>query len=543
MEETKGRPKNAVRKEMDQRDETAMSYKSRIINAFQRITVEPVMFMYMFAFSVTQVVEQALFVDKACRVDFNISSDICAHLQEKQYEKEMVLVQSLVSEFHQYNNIAANVATVLLALVLGSWSDAVGRKAPLLLGLFGKLYYSLMVVVNAAEWSGGSSWPLYTIIYSATLPSSITGADVAIFLGCFSYLADITTAKDRTWRVAILDAVYLLTMPTGVALGAYLFAAWNRSFSALFSVNAALLLAAIMYTLVRLEWKTAGKGSRREAETVEPDENTIEGSDHPTLLQEAEEEDHTKRNENSTPHEDIRGEKLIPDSQKGCFWKLFDYEHVVDLWKTVIRRRSGKRRAALLTVFLAMALYTFQRDERNMSYLYTQKEFNWDVQTFSNFRTVQSALYVTATLIGLPLLSRKFGVRDTMIATFGAVSSSCARVTFGLVKNPDLFYLGAVFAAFAPVIPSVLRSMTSKLVPPSERGRVFAVLSSADNAVPIVSGVMYSQLYNATLKTFPAAIFFLTLASQLSVLFLVLGIHHCLGGGKLEQATDDAPSD
>ncbi|XP_071443127.1 proton-coupled folate transporter-like [Hetaerina americana] len=502
------------------------------------VTVEPVMFLYMFAFSVTQVVEQALFVDKACRIDFKISANICSHLQEKQYEKQMVTVQSLVSEFHQYNNIAANVATVLLALVLGSWSDAVGRKAPLLLGLIGKLYYSVMVVVNSSQWIGGADWPLYTIIYSATLPSSITGADVAIFLGCFSYLADITTPKDRTWRVAILDAVYLLTMPTGVALGAYLFSAWNRSFAALFAVNSGLLLAAIIYSLVCLEWKTSGKGIKQEEKSVKQDKEGMK-SDHPILLGDGDEESPGGGYGKPAPQRPDLDKKRVSHSGKGCLWMLFDYEHVIDLWKSVVKKRNGKRRAALLTVFLAMALYTFQRDERNMSYLYTQKEFNWDVQTFSNFRTIQSALYVTATLVGLPLLSRKLGVRDTMIASFGAVLSSCARVTFGLAKNPDLFYLGAVLAAFAPVIPSVLRSMTSKLVPPSERGRVFAVLSSADNAVPIVSGIMYSQLYNATLETFPAAIFFLTLASQLSVLFLVVGVHQCLDGGNLEQANDE----
>ena len=57
------------------------------------------------------------------------------------------------------------------------------------------------------------------MLWSASLPSALTGADLAIFAAAFSYLADVTTVEDRTMRVTILDIAYLSTMPTGVALG------------------------------------------------------------------------------------------------------------------------------------------------------------------------------------------------------------------------------------------------------------------------------------------------------------------------------------
>jgi hypothetical protein len=57
------------------------------------------------------------------------------------------------------------------------------------------------------------------VLLSASLPSALTGADLAIFAAVFSYLADVTTVESRTLRVTILDIAYLSTMPTGVALG------------------------------------------------------------------------------------------------------------------------------------------------------------------------------------------------------------------------------------------------------------------------------------------------------------------------------------
>lgn len=120
-----------------------------------------------------------------------------------------------MSEFHQWNDIAGHVVPIFLALFIGAWSDKRGRKVPLLLGLLGKLYYSSIIVLNTTQ----PTWPVENIIYTATLPSALTGADVAIFAAAFAYISDITTKDSRTLRVTILEVCYLATMPTGIALG------------------------------------------------------------------------------------------------------------------------------------------------------------------------------------------------------------------------------------------------------------------------------------------------------------------------------------
>lgn len=83
------------------------------------------------------------------------------------------------------------------------------------MGLIGKFIYSAMVVLNTLK----PDWPLEYVIYTATIPSAFTGADVAIFASVFAYISDITTVEDRTIRITILDVIYLSTIPTGVALG------------------------------------------------------------------------------------------------------------------------------------------------------------------------------------------------------------------------------------------------------------------------------------------------------------------------------------
>lgn len=57
---------------------------------FRYITVEPTIFFYMFAFQSTSVIEQQLFVTKACLVNHNLTAEICDNLSSyKDVQKEV----------------------------------------------------------------------------------------------------------------------------------------------------------------------------------------------------------------------------------------------------------------------------------------------------------------------------------------------------------------------------------------------------------------------------------------------------------------------
>ncbi|TMW41682.1 hypothetical protein DOY81_013238, partial [Sarcophaga bullata] len=87
-------------------------------------------------------------------------------------------------------------------------------------------------------------------------------------------------------------------------------------------------------------------------------------------------------------------------------------------------------------------------------------------------------------------------------------------------------------SSLGPIVAPMIRAMTSKVVPLSERGKVFALLSVCDNAVPFISGVCYSQVYRATLDENGqggGGVFLLTIATQMAVFILILSIHIILG--------------
>lgn len=447
-------------------------YKNKFLHYCNYITVEPTMILYMMAFMITSVVEQSFYIFKACTVNHGFNSTICHNINEPEYKNITKEVQTTVTKFHILNNIAGHLVPIVLAFFIGAWSDKRGRKSPLLIGLFGKLFFSLMIIVNSYQ----TDWPVEYVIFTATLPSALTGADVAIFAAAFTYLIDVSSVKNRTVRVTILEVCYLATMPTGVALGSYLFKyVLNKSYSYMFVLNSSLMILAILYSSVRLKWRS------------NPRQRPLSEADNK-------------------------------------FFDFFDYNHVIATTKVLCQKRPNNKRTYLWLLLIMMALYTFQRDEREIMFMYCQLVFHWTIEQFSLFRTVQSGLQDVILLIAIPVMSKLLGLRDTVIIIIGALAHAVARI-FYFTANVTMFYTGGVIASFGPIVAPVIRSLVSKIVPISEKGKAFAVLAVADNAVPLISGTCYNALYQLCINLNPGSIFFLTAFTQISVFLLVLYIH------------------
>jgi len=281
-------------------------------------------------------------------------------------------------------------------------------------------------------------------------------------------------------------------MPIGVSIGSFLFShVVNRSYFIMFSINVTCLVLAIVYTIFCLKWMT---------------------------------------NDRQRPITELGWKRILPD--------FFDREHVVQSVRTMTKKRESFRRAYLWIFMIAMLFYTFQRDEKPMTFLYTQYKFHWDTEMYSNFKAFQSTAYIIMMLLGIPLMDTLLGWTDTTIAMLGAAAHAVARLFFAFAQVDWIFYVGGLVSGLGPVVGPVLRSLTSKVVPSSERGKVFALLSVCDNSVPLISGVLYSQVYIATIGVFPG-IFFLTIATQMVVFILMLGVHRSLKGQPLAGASPE----
>lgn len=76
----------------------------------------------------------------------------------------------------------------------------------------------------------------------------------------------------------------------------------------------------------------------------------------------------------------------------------------------------------------------------------------------------------------------------------GATSHIVARSFFGLAETSFVFYVGGAVSSIGCVTQTVLKSMISKMVDNSEKGKVFAWVSVCTNSVQFFSGIIYTRV-------------------------------------------------
>lgn len=77
----------------------------------------------------------------------------------------------------------------------------------------------------------------------------------------------------------------------------------------------------------------------------------------------------------------------------------------------------------------------------------------------------------------------------------GATSHIVARLFFGVAETSIGFYIGGAISSIGCVVLPILKSMISKTVDTSERGKVFAWVSVCSNSVQFMSGIIYTRVF------------------------------------------------
>ena len=69
------------------------------------------------------------------------------------------------------------------------------------------------------------SWPKEFLLFTVNLPVALSGGHIAFNMGINSFITDISTPEQRTFRMAAIHFVDHLGGPLGTKMGAYL---WDK---------------------------------------------------------------------------------------------------------------------------------------------------------------------------------------------------------------------------------------------------------------------------------------------------------------------------
>jgi len=182
-----------------------------------------------------QLVQQLAF-KKICYDKYD--AETCKNLTKSQED----FVHEKTSKWILYQSVASTVPSIAASLILGSWSDKVGRKTVLILPSVGSVLLYINYMLNVGYFSLDVNFILIGVCISGFF-----GGFATTLLGVFSYISDISDKSQRTMRVAILESMIFLGGTVGDLVGGVLVEYQDRGFMVAFGLCLGLSVIVILY--------------------------------------------------------------------------------------------------------------------------------------------------------------------------------------------------------------------------------------------------------------------------------------------------------
>lgn len=232
-----------------------------------KITVEPFVICYILPSVLAGLAVQNLCLEKSCLVNLHYDQITCNHIMEgrtRNYTIQENRVQKMVSSMTAWSFPLQTALPGILILFLGAWSDRTGnRKSFMVLPILGKLLSAIGLILSVAFF--------FQVGVNETallegLPPALAGGRVAMTMAVYSYITDITSESERTFRLGIITAILTLSRPIGLALSGIMIKRFG--YYGVFTVSCAFYLTGFVYILIRLKEKGRKKATCEKQENL-----------------------------------------------------------------------------------------------------------------------------------------------------------------------------------------------------------------------------------------------------------------------------------
>lgn len=232
--------------------ENSKSALKCIKNVLRETTVEPCLFVYMLCTAISSLAVGNMHLEKACRVNFNFSEDVCDRIRDRNttgLENEVIQIHSLVATVVAWKFPLQTAIPAVMVIFVGAWSDKYKkRKICILFPFIGEIFANIGLLLATYYFR---ELPLSTTALIEALPAALSGSYIIIFMGMFSFMADRTTVENRTFRLGLVTICVTLGTPTGTALSGILLR--TLGYYGVFSLLLVLYTFSFLYGFLKLE--------------------------------------------------------------------------------------------------------------------------------------------------------------------------------------------------------------------------------------------------------------------------------------------------
>lgn len=430
----------------------------------EKYIVEIIIFVFFIAKTLSDSITVNLLEAQVCNIVLKYDVRNCTEPLSSFVEDK---VQPITANINMAKQMIEAFVPALLSLFIGPWSDENGRRTFLLMSLGG-------YTVSYAVWAGLSLipnlHPEYFLI--ASIPPSLTGGLVGMFISLFCYISDTTKVENRAVRMALLEAGCMGGVFCGYMLTPRLLniAGSSYGFAVVFSTSSFFMFIIFLYTMFIVP----------ESVNVLPNRNR----------------------------------------------RFFKMQYVRDVFDTCFKHRPNCGRTVMLLVVSSIVIMILiMEGELTTLYLYLRERFQWqliDYTTYSSFSVLSAAVW---TLLGVWLMSA-LKLPEMPVSLTGAIFRAAAAIVCAFASSSWYFYLGYLLTCPSILIGPLARSQISKIVTPHEVGKVFAFMAFLETVSPLTAAPLYTFVYNHTMTWFLSAVFWVSagLASLAAIALLIVVI-------------------
>ncbi|XP_005179008.1 multidrug resistance protein 2 [Musca domestica] len=466
--------------------------------------VEPTVLILVFAYNLSATVWKNQIILQTCTTIFHHNATDCKKLSTKNasdYIKSIETeVQSYTVVFFMTNSLIQSIVPALCGTFVGAWSDRFGRK-PLLRASFTGyfLFYALTCLIShLSDLYEVDPW--FYILPS--IPLSLLGDGVTYSVATYCYISDVSSPKERPYRMNLYEAVIYIGLMMGSFTSGYIYNAYESS-TLIFFISSMCILAATLVVIFIIPEslnirQTSPADVVHEFENPQTSTNIINTTDNNTEV--------VDDKKDTTLHAEEEQPKVEENNQRSTnrLRKLFDIDHLKAMYSTCFKLRDFETRSVILLIVACLLTCAFVVEgSTTVFYLFVREKFQWTVKDFTTYETISILIPILGNIFGVWLLRRVFKMKILTVAIYALLSQTFSSLMKGFAAVNWQLYLAIALGVLKSVVNPMLRTVLTNLLPANELGKIFSFISAIQAFLPFVASPLYTVIYRSTLVTFP----------------------------------------
>ncbi|GJQ82698.1 hypothetical protein Trydic_g19710 [Trypoxylus dichotomus] len=230
----------------------------------KRCTEIPVLLLF-FSFMVCDPVNTNFIIYRTCYVTLGFDESACAKLGTNNPDNDTQVLEKTVEPYANVimmtQTLLTQILPALLCLFIGPWSDKRGRKPVLICTLIGYTLASIAQIV-VALFPSLSAWYLLSV----SITTILFGGFPPFLMAVLCYITDITSEKQRGFRIGVFETMLVVGMLLGNLCSSYVFALGG--YLAVFALGTICNLLALLYVIFVINESVANVNDERERMSI-----------------------------------------------------------------------------------------------------------------------------------------------------------------------------------------------------------------------------------------------------------------------------------